>query len=136
MAVTIGVDGRPYTEGKLVGEDLQGNVLMVDKHFLIDSGAQISAIDEDNALKFNKHRLAAAGASGAGGEGLSIYEGITMQFTRISAEGSSEEHVSCHLPFAIVRRVYCILGVDQLSATGTNFTFSPAKGTGKLSADF
>lgn len=135
MAVMIGVDGRPYTDGKLIGEDLRGNPIVVDKRFLIDTGAQISAIDEDNARLFKKIRLSAAVAQGAGGEDLDIYECVTMQFPRTTADGSGEEEVTCHLPFAVVRRAYCILGVDQLGATKTDFTFSSAKGTGELKAD-
>jgi hypothetical protein len=135
MAVTIGADGRPYTDGKLIGEDLRGNPIVVDKRFLIDSGAQISAIDENNARLFKKTRLTGAGASGAGGEGLGVYACVTMQFSRTTADGSGEEEVTCHLPFAVVRRAYCILGVDQLDATKTDFTFSSAKGRGELRAD-
>jgi hypothetical protein len=135
MAVTIGADGRPYTDGKLIGEDLQGNPLVMDKQFLIDSGARISAIDEDNARLFRKSRLSMVVASGVGGEGLDVYECVTMQFSRTTADGSGEEEVTCHLPFAVVRRPYCILGVDQLSATKTDFTFSPAKSVGELKAD-
>ena len=135
MAVIIGADGRPYTDGKLIGEDAQGNPLVVDKLFLIDSGAQISAIDENISRLFKKRPLAMVSASGAGGEVLNVYEGVTMQFPRITADGSGEEEVSCHLPFTLVQRFYCILGVDQLGATKTRLTFSPAKGMGELRAD-
>ncbi len=54
----------------------------------------------------------------------------------MNADGSSEEEVSCHFPFAVVQCPYCILGVDQLSATRTSSTFSPTKGKGDLSDDF
>ena len=78
MAVIVSSDGRPYTDGKLIGEDAQGNRLVVNKRFLIDTGAQISAIDEDNTRLFRKSRVIGAGASGAGGEPLVIYDGITI----------------------------------------------------------
>ena len=113
MAVIIGADGRPYTKGKLMGEDAQGNPLTVDKLFLIDSGAQISAIDENTAQLFQKRPLAIVSASGAGNEDLDVCEGVTMQFPRLTADGSREEEVSCRLPFAIVRHPYCILGLTN-----------------------
>lgn len=135
MAVIIGTDGRPYTNGKLIGEDVRGNPLVVNTLFLIDTGAQISALDENTAWLFKKKHRAGLEASGTEDEGLNISEGVTMQFSRLTADGSGEEEVSCHLSFAIVRRPYCILGVDQLGATKTDLTFSPAKRMGELRAD-
>jgi hypothetical protein len=120
MTVTIGMDGRPYTDGQLIGRDMNGQSLSVDTPFLIDTGAQISAINEDNARLFQKSRVIGAGASGAGGEGLTIYRCVTMQFKRAKQHGRGEEKVRCHLPWAVVRRPYCILGIDQLKATRTD----------------
>lgn len=134
MAVTIGMDGRPYTDGQLVSRDMSGQSLSVDTSFLIDTGAQISAINEDNARLFQKSRVMGAGASGAGGEGPTIYRCVTMQFKRAKQNGQGEETVRCHLPWAVVRRPYCILGMDQLKATRTDIYVSAAKAVGWLKA--
>jgi len=81
----------------LIGEDTQGNPLVVNQYFLIDTGAQISAIDENTAQLFKKNCLYGVGASGARGEGLDVYEGVTPSVGISLKCGRNNEHEKSHI---------------------------------------
>jgi len=137
MTVSLGEDGRPYTQGKLVGKDAAGADVTTEKRFLVDTGAQLSAIDEENFKKFKAEDMKGAGkGEAAGGEALSVYRCVTMRFKRNNkADPPVEEEKDCHMLFFVVKRKYSILGNDQLKSTGTDFAVSARKGTAELKED-
>lgn len=120
---------RPFQGGELRGTS-NGSPVTQQKEFLFDTGAEISAIDPDNAAHFDLTPTG-GGAQGAGGGALSVYSGVTMRFKRRN-RNDVEEWVECSLDFAVVQRNYSIIGVDQLSETGTEIDWNPTERTGEL----
>lgn len=132
--------GRPYTDGELSGTDDSGNPVTRPKKFLIDSGAAISAIDEDNAKAF-KLTVEGGSASGAAGGAMQIVTGVTMRFKRRPHSPGpddpppteTEEWVNCAVRCAVLKHGgYSILGQDQRTSTSTILYDDPAHSHGQL----
>lgn len=123
-------DKRPHQMGAAQQTDDQGNLTNVQKNWLVDTGAKLSCINEDNALNFTLHRIEAATAHGAGGEALPVYDGLTMVFQRVGLNGRPE-NVSCNLAVAISKSSN-ILGMDQLASQHCAVDWDTVNLTGRI----
>lgn len=128
--------GNPFTTGAFVtndGKDLE------KKEYLIDTGASLSAISEENLEKMTKAgaKLEPAGdvdaQTGTGKVKIKMVKGGTMVFKRTTEDGKATESVTCDLTVMVIPKIN-ILGVDQLKKTGTKLDFDPAGGTAELKA--
>jgi hypothetical protein len=132
----LGTSGSPYTTGAFVTAD--GKALE-KKNYLIDTGASLSAISEENLDKMTKAgaKLEPAGdidaQTGTGKAKIKMVKGGAMSFKRTTENGEGTEAVVCDLPVMVIPRVN-ILGVDQLKKTGTMLNFDPAGDAAELKA--
>jgi hypothetical protein len=132
----LGLSGNPYTTGAFVTAD--GKALE-KKEYLIDTGASLSAISEENLEKMIKAgaKLEPAGdidaQTGTGKAKIKMVKGGAMSFKRTTEGGDATESVVCDLPVMVIPKIN-ILGVDQLKKTGTTLAFDPAGGTAELKA--
>lgn len=128
--------GNPFATGAFITND--GKALE-KKEYLIDTGASLSAISEDNLEKMTKAgaKLEPAGdvdaQTGAGKAKIKMVKGGTMVFRRTTEDGKATESVTCDLTVMVIPKIN-ILGVDQLKKTGTKLDFDPAGGTAELKA--
>lgn len=132
----LGRSGNPFTTGAFVTGD--GKALE-KKEYLIDTGASLSAISEENLEKMTKAgaKLEPAGdidaQTGKGKARIKMVKGGAMVFKRTTEDGKGTESVTCDLAVMVIPKID-ILGVDQLKKTGTKLDFDPASGTAELKA--
>lgn len=124
---------RPHQRGAAQGTSPTGGNANESKNWLVDTGAQISAISAANAAHFNTTPTGGT-AGGVVGGGLVIVTGITMVFTIATddpAYPGGERQVACRLPVAITPSSD-ILGMDQLASQKVKIMWDPERGTGRL----
>src|SRR5262249_25027499 len=107
-------DRRPHQQGKAKGTKSQSAV-EEDKEWLIDTGAEISAITKDNADKFDLTPIGGSASATTGNGGILVKSGLTMVF-EIDSGGTNKE-VSCNLDVGVKpdNTGSEILGMDQLA---------------------
>lgn len=124
---------RPHQLGKASGKKKNGAALTVSKEWLIDTGAEISAITKDNADQFDLTPVAGSASATTGGGGILIKSGLTMHFEILDTAGSSKS-VSCSLDVGVKPNNSGseILGMDQLAEVDAAVDWDPGYRTGKL----
>jgi hypothetical protein len=125
----------PYQRGAAQQFDRDGDLVNEQKEWLIDTGAEVSAISEDNADKFDLEPTGATAGGAEGGGGLVISQGpegrpFTMHFQIVDKNGRPK-NVSCDLPIAIIPEGE-ILGMDQLAQVHAQVDWCADTKTGRL----
>lgn len=121
--------GLPFTEGKFIGKDAAGAEIVKAKKFLLDTGAQVSVIDQANLMGMNVTFVGAAEVGGVGGGGAApLFKGAKFQFKGKDAGGAFKD-CTCTEPFVLLGLPFAILGRDQLKATSSKLTFDYAANT-------
>lgn len=125
---------RPHQRGAAQGRAPGGGNANEPKDWLIDTGAELSAISQANATHFV---TAPKGGSARGvnnGRPMTVVTGVTMVFTVATdnpAYPGGERTVSCDLPVAVTPHSD-ILGMDQLARHHVNVAWDPDRKTGRL----
>jgi len=125
-------DRRPHQLGKASGTK-DGFPVTVSKEWLVDTGAQISAITKDNADQFDLTAVAGSASATTGGGGILVRSGLTMHFEILDTAGSSKS-VSCSLDVGVKpdNSGSEILGMDQLANVHAGVEWEPKNQSGKL----
>ena len=119
------IGNRPFVNGTI---DFGNGA--TKKKYLIDTGAGVSCINEDNFAKLVKKGAKPKPAGNkkvktAGGEkNVKVYKG-KMTFKRQKVDGKGVEEVSCDRDFYVIPSSN-ILGMDQLEKTETTLFYDPA----------
>jgi hypothetical protein len=124
---------RPFQRGAAQGEAPGGGNANEAKDWLIDTGAEISAISQANAAHFVTTPTGGS-ARGVNGAPITVVRGVTMLFkiaTDDPAYPGGERTVSCDLPVAVTPRSD-ILGMDQLGVHHVRVSWDPERRTGRL----
>ncbi len=128
-------DPRPYQKGAGQQFDADGNLVNEQKEWLIDTGAEVSAISEENAERFDLPNIVGwAGGAVDDGGGMPIVRGpedrpFKMWFQRVGRNGLPQ-NVGCSLPVAIA--AFDIIGMDQLSDQNCAIDWDPKTRTGRI----
>src|SRR5690349_21034829 len=119
-------DPRPFQKGEVEGVK-NGLPKSAVKEWLIDTGANISAITKDNANQFDLTLVGGSASATTGGGGILIKSGVTMVFTVLTASGSNQ-NIRCSLPVGVKpnNEGSEIIGMDQLASVGAKVRWDPS----------
>jgi hypothetical protein len=119
-------DPRPFQKGEVEGVK-QGRTKKAVKEWLVDTGANISALTKDNAEQFDLIPLGGSASATTGGGGILIKMGLTMVFTVLEASGANRT-VRCSLPIGVKpnNNGSEILGMDQLASIPAKIRWDPS----------
>jgi hypothetical protein len=134
-------DQKPHQFGKAKGTKksllkswlLGGTVLEVQKEWMFDTGASVSAITKSNADQFQLTPIGATASGTTGGGGIIMKTGLTMIFSVIDSAGLSKD-VQCSLAVGVKPNDAGseIIGMDQLSHVNAKINWDPGTKTGQL----
>jgi len=128
-------DVRPWQKGKAKGpkKGKPSEQIEVDKNWMVDTGATISAITAKNRDKFKLKLKAGEAAAGAGEGALEVYTGLTMVFTAVDKDGK-QATVECDLQVAVdsSETAEDVLGMDQLKHVHCKVDWDPEELTGNI----
>ena len=129
---TTSSDQRPFQTGRVEGSK-SGASLSRNKDWLIDTGAQVSAITKDNADDFDLTPTGATASATSGGTGLIMKSGLTMVFTVEDSHGIDNE-VTCSLDVGVKPDNLGseILGMDQVARVKAKLDWDPIAQDGRL----
>jgi hypothetical protein len=119
-------DPRPFQFGFVEGTK-NNSPVTVAIEWLVDTGANISAIIASKAAQFDLASTGDAALPTTGGSGLQVMAGLTMVFTVLDATGVNQQ-VRCSLPVAVklTDSGSNILGMDQLAIVNAKVRWDPA----------
>jgi hypothetical protein len=120
---------RPFQKGKARGVK-NGASVEVEKEWMVDSGAECSAITIENAARFDLTALGGTATSPAAGGPMTAASGLTMVFSLEQADGTSRE-VTCNYNILVGLRLD-ILGNDQLGGANVEVDWDPSTRVGVL----
>jgi hypothetical protein len=125
-------DPRPFQAGRVEGTK-NGIAVTVPKEWLIDTGANISAITRSNADQFDLTPLGGSASATTGGGGILIKAGLTMVFTVLQPSGQNR-WTDCSLPIGVKPNDQGseILGMDQIASVGAKVRWDPTAQDGDL----
>jgi hypothetical protein len=125
-------DPRPHQRGKAKGRK-GGIPVSGTKEWLIDTGAQISCITKSNGAQFDLTPVAGSANGTAGGGGMLVKTGLTMEFEIFDTVGLPKA-VSCSLKVAVKPddRNSEVLGMDQLKNVNAAVEWDPGAQNGRM----
>lgn len=125
-------DPRPFQKGGVEGSR-KGLPKTALKEWLVDTGANISAVTKDNADQFDLTPLGGSASATTGGGGILIKAGLTMVFTVLETSGSSRQ-VRCSLPVGVKpnNNGSELLGMDQLACVHAKVRWDPSAQDGDI----
>jgi hypothetical protein len=125
-------DPRPFQQGHVEGVRNQLPVTVAIE-WLVDTGANISALTWSKAALFDLTTTAGLASATTGPRGIPLASGVTMVFTVLDSTGVNQQ-VRCSLPVAIKPSDTGsdILGMDQLAAVNAKVRWDPVALDGDL----
>ena len=125
-------DPRPHQLGKARGLK-NGLLVAATKGWMVDTGAQISAITKDNGDKFDLTAVGGSASGTAGGGGILVKSGQTMEFEVFDTHGVATT-VTCNLNVGVKpnNKGSEILGMDQIAHVDAIVEWDPKSRTGRL----
>jgi hypothetical protein len=110
-----------------------GASAVVSKEWLIDTGAEVSAITNSNADNFDLTPLGATARATSTGAGLAMHSGLTMVFEVKDSTGK-DVTVNCSLDVGVKPDDSGseILGMDQIAHVNARVEWDPAALDGDL----
>ncbi len=125
-------DPRPFQQGKVEGSK-KGRPKTALKEWLLDTGANISALTKSNAEQFDLIPLGGSASATTVGGGILIKAGLAMIFTVLEASGSSRQ-ARCSLPIGVKpnNSGSDILGMDQLAFVNAKVRWNPSAQDGDI----
>lgn len=125
-------DPRPFQKGRVEGSK-KGRAKTALKEWLVDTGANISALTKDNAEQFDLTLLGGSVSATTGGGGILIKVGLAMVFTVLETSGSNRT-VRCSLPIGVKPNNSGseILGMDQLASVNAKVCWNPSAQDGDI----
>jgi hypothetical protein len=125
-------DPRPFQIGRVEGFK-KGAALSKSKEWLIDTGAEVSAITKSSADYFDLTTTAATAFATSGGTGLLVKTGLTMFFEVRQSSGADSE-VNCSIAFGVKPddQGSEILGMDQIAHVKARVEWDPASLDGNI----
>lgn len=125
-------DPRPFQKGRVEGSH-KGIPKTALKEWLIDTGANFSAVTKDNAEQFDLVPLGGSASATTGGGGILIKAGLTMVFTALGTNGFNRL-VRCSLPIGVKpnNKGSEILGMDQLAYVHAKVRWDPSAQDGDI----
>jgi hypothetical protein len=128
------LDRRPHQMGQAEGSKA-GMTVQVDKEWMVDTGAQISAITKNNGDKFDLTPVGGSASGTIGGGGIIVKSGLTMIFEIFDRKGKPKT-VKCNLDVGVKPNNSGseILGMDQMADVGAVAEWDPTARKGRLRA--
>ena len=125
-------DRRPFQTGSAEGTKY-GAMAVVSKDWLIDTGAEVSAITKSNADNFDLTPLGATAMATSTGAGLAMHSGLTMVFD-VKASSGADVTVRCSLDVGVKPDDAGseILGMDQIAHVKARVEWAPVAVDGDL----
>ncbi len=125
-------DPRPFQEGYVEGVRNHLPVKLAIE-WLVDTGANVSALTQRKASQFDLTLSGGSVAATTGGGGMVMMSGVTMFFTVLEPNGSSQQ-VQCSLPIAVKPNDSGsdILGMDQLAFVNAKVRWDPTAQDGDI----
>jgi len=125
-------DLRPFQIGSAEGTKGAIKVVMC-KEWLIDTGAEVSAITKSNAANFDLTALAATAMATTTGAGLAMHSGLTMVF-KVKNSVGTDVTVRCSLDVGVKPSDDGseILGMDQIAHVNARVEWDPVALNGDL----
>ena len=125
-------DPRPHQQGMARGLK-NGLPVAAKKEWMVDTGAQISAITKDNGDKFDLTTVGGSASGTAGGGGILVKSGLTMEFEIFDTHGVATT-VTCNLKVGVKpnNKGSEILGMDQVAHVDAIVEWDPKTRTGRL----
>lgn len=125
-------DLRPFQIGSAEGTKGTTSVV-VSKEWLIDTGAEVSAITNSNAANFDLTPLAATAMATTTGAGLAMHSGLTMVFD-VKDSAGTDVTVRCSLDVGVkpTDDGSEILGMDQIAHVNARVEWDPVALDGDL----
>jgi hypothetical protein len=124
---------RPCQPGRVLGPKA-GVAHQVALEWLVDTGAEISAVHQSVGNQFTFTRVVGASASPTtGGGGILVYAGATVEFSARDATGAScVMHATNDIGVKSNNSGSNLLGMDQLASCGVAIDWDPRNGVGEL----
>jgi len=125
-------DCRPFQKGSAEGTK-NGATAVMSKEWLIDTGAEVSAITKSNADNFDLTPLAATARATSTGAGLAMHSGLTMVFDVKDSTGA-DVTARCSLDVGVKPDDAGseILGMDQIAHVKARVGWDPVALDGYL----
>jgi hypothetical protein len=125
-------DPRPHQQGMARGMK-NGHPAAANKEWMVDTGAQISAITKDNGNKFDLTAVGGSASGTSGGGGILIKSGLSMEFEIFDTHGVATP-VACNLDVGVKpnNNGSEILGMDQIAHVDAIVEWDPTTRTGRL----
>jgi hypothetical protein len=127
-----GADPRPHQNGEARGTK-SGMPVSVSVEWMVDTGAQISALRQATANHFDLTAVGGSASSTTGGGGMLIKSGLTTVFEVFDTAGAAVRS-TCSRKVSVksTNAGSNILGMDQVADVGAVVEWDPVAKTGRL----
>jgi hypothetical protein len=125
-------DPRPHQDGKIEGTK-HGSSVTIDVEWLVDTGAEVSAITNSNANQFDLVSVAGSASATTGGGGIVMMSGVSTVFEMLDVH-SNPQQVKCSLKIGVKPNNHGseILGMDRAAYVSAVVEWDPTSRKGRL----
>lgn len=125
--------GCPWHSGEASGTTPAGAPLSLPIEWLVDTGAEICALQHKLGAQFSYSTLALKATGTTGGPAISVVRGIDVRFTVEDATGNSRlVQTSGRVAVKSNDAGSNLLGMEQIKSVSAEVRWDPTSGTGSL----